>query len=159
MKALSPAPFAILFALLFTGFMLACTGSDSEVPAEDTVPAGIGNDCGPADAREVWLRIPGSDADSNATQCPSSTLDGVRIRVLEGLSLDSLKAGTYTDLPARDCRDTVIHCPAFTATVRVLEVTPTEVTGTYELKDSAGGTHISRKAFKAQRCIVTPLCG
>jgi hypothetical protein len=143
-----------LVTLLLALALFACTSSDPEDGGGTEVAAGIGNDCGPADAREVWLRV---EADSNLTRCPASTLDGLRIRLKEGVPLDSLKTGTYSSLPARDCRDTLIYCPLRNAAIKITEFTPTEVRGSYRLEDSLGTT--AWMPFKALRCIVTPHCG
>jgi hypothetical protein len=141
-----------LSAALFSLLLLACT--DAEKETDRGVSAGIGNDCGPVDNREVWLRI----ADSNATQCPASSLDGLRIRIENDRPLDSLKTGNYADRIVRDCRDTVIACPVYSATVEITHITATEISGTYQVFDSAGVKKENSRAFTATRCIISPHC-
>jgi hypothetical protein len=145
--------------LLGVILLLSCTSSDTDAGAE--VSAGIGNDCGPADEPQVWLRVaePGPGDTNAVAACPAFTDGGIRIRVLEGVPVDSLRQTTYADLPARDCRTSTTNCPALTATVRITEVGDWEVRGTYELFDSTGAALEARTAFKAARCVLTPLCG
>lgn len=161
MKALRLFPFPVPALLLILPLILlgACTESDPPDGAE--VSAGIGNDCGPTDGPEVWLRVaePGP-GDTNAVDvCPAFTDGGMRIRILEGEPLDSLRETTYADLPVRDCRASTTTCPALTATVRITEFGDWEVRGTYELFDTSGAVVQERVNFKAARCVLTPHCG
>jgi hypothetical protein len=161
MKAPRPFPFLAVFLLLILPLVLlgACTDSDPQDGAE--VSASIGNDCGPADAREVWLRVaePGPGDTNAVDNCPAFTDGGMRIRILEGEPLDSLRETTYTDLPARDCRASTTSCPALKATVRITEFGDWEVRGTYELFDTSGAVVQDRVNFRAARCVLTPHCG
>jgi hypothetical protein len=152
---------AYAFLPLTALLLLACISSDEDGKKITEVNASIGNDCGPADAREVWLRVaepvPGDTLPVNA--CPAYTDGGLRIRILEGVGLDSLKAGTYADLPVRDCGTTNTDCVTMKATVRIQHLGGLTVQGTYRLADSTGANPGETLPFLALRCVLTPLCG
>jgi hypothetical protein len=143
---------SLLIAVLLSLALFACT--QSEVEAE--IRAGIGNACGPADGREIWLRTSKSDP----AACPwQASTTGLRIRIDKSVSygLDSLKIGTYEG-EAVDCRDVIADCPAYTATVNFTEIQGTKIKGNFQLKN--GSKKVGKPVpFSADVCDGTPMCG
>jgi len=140
-----------LLAPLLAVAVISCTQSE----VESTVRAGIGNACGPADEREIWLRT----SDNDPVACPSqASSTGLRIRLNQSVSygIDSLKAGTYAGT-ALDCR-TLPSCPQYSVTVTFTEIQDTKIKGSFQLKD--GDQNVGKRVpFTADVCHDQPLCG
>jgi len=140
--------------------LTACTDSDS---GGDTarVEASIGNTCGPADGREVWIRVAEKKAGENAIEaCPAFSEDGLRIVLLtDGRGLEALETGSYPMRWAWDCRSGAEECLARRAAVTITGINDTEVLGKFVLFDTLGIQLEPSTPFKAARCVLTPLCG
>ena len=144
---------SFLVTLLLALALFACTRED----ATPEIRAGIGNACGAADGREIWLRT----SNSNPTQCPSqASSTGLRIKINQSASygLDSLKVGSYNG-EAVDCRSVVSNCPSYTATIHIREIQGTTIKGDFQLRDSDGDKVGGTVPFNADVCSGTPTCG
>jgi hypothetical protein len=144
---------SLFLTLVLSLALFACTRD--EAVAE--IRAGIGNACGPADGREVWLRT----SNSNPTQCPwQASSTGLRIKINQSFSygLDSLKVGTYEG-EALDCRTVVSNCPSYSATLRIREIQGTTIRGDFQLRNAGGDKVGGTVPFNADVCSGTPLCG